>query len=195
MDADFEKVIEFHGHACPGIAYGIRASQLAKKELIGQKASDEETVAIVENDSCAVDAVQVLTGCTFGKGNLIFKDFGKQVYTFVRRPTGEAIRIAVTWEPPPESEKEKELWALHIQGDKNPAVLEFVRQRKSRKIQLIMEADEDDLFTVDTFNTLLPKKARIFPTIRCSTCGEKVMEPRARIRDGQIICLPCFSDE
>nr|WP_279383444.1 FmdE family protein [Methanobacterium formicicum] len=25
-----------------------------------------------------MDAIQVITGCTFGKGNLIFKDYGKK---------------------------------------------------------------------------------------------------------------------
>ncbi len=56
---------------------------------------DEEIVAVVENDSCAVDAVQVLTGCTFGKGNLLFKDHGKQVYTFINRNTNDAVRVSL----------------------------------------------------------------------------------------------------
>jgi hypothetical protein len=49
----------------------------------------------VENDSCAVDAVQVMTGCTFGKGNLIFRDYGKQAYTFMSRATGKALEPAL----------------------------------------------------------------------------------------------------
>jgi len=62
--------------ACPGLPGSLRAL----KELKG-RAEDEELVAVVENNLCAVDAVQVMTGCTFGKGNLIFRDYGKQVYT------------------------------------------------------------------------------------------------------------------
>ena len=49
----------------------------------------------MENDSCAVDAIQVVTGCTFGKGNLIFFDFGKQSYTFASRDSGEAVRVSM----------------------------------------------------------------------------------------------------
>ena len=75
----FEDTIKFHGHACPGLALGYRVANLALKEL-GLRARDEELVAIVENNSCAVDAIQFICGCTFGKGNLIFKDFGKQVF-------------------------------------------------------------------------------------------------------------------
>ena len=58
----FEDAIEFHGHACPGLAIGYRVANLALKEL-GLRAKDEELVAIVENNSCAIDAIQfVRTG-------------------------------------------------------------------------------------------------------------------------------------
>ena len=94
----FDDVINFHGNACPGLALGYRVSRYALSKL-GKRAFDEEIVAIVENDSCAIDAVQVMTGCTFGKGNLIFNDFGKQVYTFIKRKTGRGIRISIQWQP------------------------------------------------------------------------------------------------
>jgi formylmethanofuran dehydrogenase subunit E len=90
----FEDIVEFHGHVCPGLALGYRVSMFALKEL-GERALDEELVAIVENNSCAVDAVQVITGCTFGKGNLIFKDYGKQVYTFIKGLFGIASQRKV----------------------------------------------------------------------------------------------------
>jgi formylmethanofuran dehydrogenase subunit E len=59
------------------------------------RSEDEEIVAIVENDACYVDAVQVLTGCTFGKGNFIYKDNGKMVLTLLSRKTGQGIRVAM----------------------------------------------------------------------------------------------------
>jgi formylmethanofuran dehydrogenase subunit E len=71
-----QETTNFHGHWCPGLAIGIRASEWVLKEM--GKAPDEEIVAVVETDMCGVDAVQYLTGCTFGKGNLIHKDYGKK---------------------------------------------------------------------------------------------------------------------
>ena len=44
-----ERVEAFHGHMCPGLAIGIRAAELALRE-IGPHAKDEEVVAIVETD-------------------------------------------------------------------------------------------------------------------------------------------------
>jgi len=98
---DFEEVVRFHGHVCPGLAMGFRAASLAVQELASLRAGDEELVAIVENTSCAVDAIQMVSGCTAGKGNLIFRDYGKQVYTFIRRADGAALRLALRWTPPP----------------------------------------------------------------------------------------------
>ncbi len=56
-----ENTILFHGHQCPGLAAGIRVSEVVLREL-GKPARDEEMIAIVENSSCGVDAIQLLTG-------------------------------------------------------------------------------------------------------------------------------------
>jgi len=186
-----DEVAEFHGHVCPGLAIGYRAAKYALEQL-GERSADEELVAIVENDSCAVDAVQVLTGCTFGKGNFIFRDYGKQVYTFIRRPSGEALRISVDWVAPEETDAEKEAWAKYMGGDRSDEVQKVVHQRKSNKIRSIMDAGDEQLFKVTRPAVDLPSEARIYPSVRCSACGEKVMEPRARLRDGKAVCLPCF---
>ena len=66
---DFKKCVEFHGHTCPGLAIGFRAARTLMERLGARKAPDEELVAIVETDACGADAIQVMTGCTFGKGN------------------------------------------------------------------------------------------------------------------------------
>lgn len=186
-----DEVVEFHGHICPGLILGYRASIFAMKEF-GERAKDEEIVAIVENNSCAVDAVQVITGCTFGKGNLIFRDYGKQVYTFIKRPSGEGIRISVKWESPEETEEEKEMWEKYMKGDRSDKVLKAVHNRKSKKINAIMHAGDEELFTIVKGRMELPEEAEIYPSIRCSSCGEKVMKPRARVKDGTIFCIPCF---
>ena len=156
---------------------------------------DEELVAVVENNSCAVDAVQVMTGCTFGKGNLLFRDYGKQVYTFIKRPSGKSVRISVHWQRPHESSKEKAMWERYVKGDHSQKVLEFVRDSKAEKVRHILEADEAVLMTVTKGRQAPPDEARIYPSIQCSACREKVMEPRARIKGGNILCIPCFEKD
>lgn len=187
----FDDVVDFHGHSCPGLALGYRVSQRALKEL-KKRAEDEEIVAVVENNSCAVDAVQMMTGCTFGKGNLIFRDYGKQVYTFVRRPSGKSIRISVIWERPAETKEEKGCWDLYSKGDRTKKVLDFVHSRKAARTRQILEAADDELFAITMGKTVLPPEAQIYESVRCAVCNEKVAEPKTRSLDGSRLCVPCF---
>jgi formylmethanofuran dehydrogenase subunit E len=190
----YDEIVDFHGHSCPGLALGYRVSLRALSEFKG-RSEDEELVAIVENNSCAVDAVQVMTGCTFGKGNLIFKDYGKQVYTFIKRPSGKYVRISVHWQKPDESDEEKALWERYANGDRSRKVLNFVHNVKAAKTRHILEATEKELMKVTKGRQELPKEARIYPSIQCEVCNEKMMEPRARLRGGELLCIPCFERE
>lgn len=189
----FDDVVKFHGHSCPGLAFGYRVAMAAIKEMDMKNISeDEELVAIVENDSCAVDAIQVLTGCTFGKGNLIFKDYGKQVYTFIKRPSGEAVRISVDFEPPEETDEERKMWKKYSEGDRSEEVLKAVHDRKAKKLKAILNASDSEVLKLEKKKMPLPPEARIYQSVRCSICGEKVAEPKARVKDGKIVCIPCF---
>src|SRR5512146_997123 len=93
-DTDLRETVQFHGHLCPGLALGYRVAKAALRELKADRPHDEELVAIVENDSCSADAIQFVTGCTFGTGNLVFRDYGKHVYTLYNRKTGSGVRIS-----------------------------------------------------------------------------------------------------
>jgi formylmethanofuran dehydrogenase subunit E len=68
----YAEIARLHGHECPGLAIGYRMAAAGFEALESARAEDEELVAIVENDACGVDALQCLTGCTFGKGNLLW---------------------------------------------------------------------------------------------------------------------------
>ncbi len=188
----FADVVKFHGHACPGLAFGFRVSKVALRET--GRARDEELVAVVENNSCAVDAIQVVTGCTFGKGNLIFEDYGKQVYTFIKRPTGEAVRIAVIWKAPAEDEQTTKMWKRFDQGDRSKEVMQAIKARKATKMKGILAAEPEELFDIRHLTVQVPEPARVFPSLRCSVCNEKIMEPMARIIEDKIYCIPCAAE-
>jgi formylmethanofuran dehydrogenase subunit E len=72
----YSDTVTFHGHSCPGLALGYRAAQYVMDALRAGRSDDEELVCIVENDACGVDAIQVVAGCSVGKGNLILRDLG-----------------------------------------------------------------------------------------------------------------------
>ncbi len=188
---DWEKSIEFHGHSCPGLAIGYRVSKAALAELAAVRAIDEELVAIVENDACGVDAVQALTGCSLGKGNLLYRDHGKQVYTFVCRDSGRAARIAVkasAWRSNP---GHKELRIKYFSGVASQEERESFQQIQRERTERILEMPAEELYEVRQVEVELPSMARVFDTLICAECGEPVMEPRARLQEGRVVCLPC----
>ncbi|MGD8985042.1 MAG: FmdE family protein [Desulfobacteraceae bacterium] len=186
-----QQTIKFHGHSCPGLALGIRAAELALAEL--GRASDEEIVAVVETDMCGVDAVQFLTGCTFGKGNLIHLDYGKNAFTFYRRSDGKGIRIVTKSGTP--RDQDDELSALRkkmLKEKLTPEEQEKMEKGKAARIERIMDADPQDLFEVKPAQGPIPKKARILQSLVCEACGEATMESRTRRFFGQTLCIPCF---
>lgn len=190
---DWEKVIEFHGHACPGLAKGYRVAGIALRELKVTRSGDEEIVAIVENDTCAVDAIQVLVGCTFGKGNLIFKDYGKQVYTFISRNGPKAIRISVNEDIGKiDSDRFKVIMDRIFKGEATDAEKNLFNEFKEKRTQYILNASEEELFKKNYLKEItIPERARIFDTLICAFCGEGVSSARVRTRDNKTSCIPC----
>jgi formylmethanofuran dehydrogenase subunit E len=137
------------------------------------RSDDEELVAIVENDACGVDALQFLTGCTFGKGNLIFRDYGKQVYTLFSRKTGRGVRVV-------------------FHGNGIPDVL---RKDRMARTDYILTAPDRDLISVSTATVEIPEPATVRESDVCSYCGERVMVSRIREIGGRCLCIPCSSSE
>lgn len=186
------KAAEFHGHMCPGLAMGIRAAEVALRE-IGPHSADEEVVAIVETDMCGVDAIQFLTGCTFGKGNLLHRDHGKNVYTFVRRSDGRAVRVSLR--AGGGGPRDPELARMRTAVAAGTAT-EAERQRfwslQRQRSEHILSQPLEELYEVRDVDIATPPRARIHASVECTACGEPTMETRIRRLEGQELCQPCF---
>jgi formylmethanofuran dehydrogenase subunit E len=169
----YEDAVRFHGHSCPGLAIGYRMTVAGLRALEVERSGDEELVAIVENDACGVDAVQVVAGCSFGKGNLVFRDFGKPVYTFYSRTTGRAVRVLG-----------------HRKG-----MPPDLREDRDARIRWILTAPEGEVVSCQAVTINEPPRARLHASRRCEACGEPVMEARLREIDGRRLCIPCSEEQ
>ena len=185
---DLRDAIQFHGHLCPGLALGYRVAKAALRELEAERPQDEELVAIVENDSCATDAVQFITGCTFGKGNLVFRDHGKHVYTFFNRKTGTGIRISEDFRG---FDTDGRFTDLKKRQEAGEDVSVERRTYLMEKAAAILKADEKDILTFQPATAPAPEQAQVRTSHRCPICGEKFMESRGRGRGGTLVCIPC----
>ncbi|SFM90382.1 FmdE family protein [Thermodesulforhabdus norvegica] len=192
---DFKKCVEFHGHVCPGLVMGYKATKAAMEWLEERRSEDEEIVAIVENDACFVDAVQVLSGCTFGKGNFIFCDYGKMAVTFLSRSTGKGIRVSLKGAVVPSSPEHRELFQKIQEGRATQEEHDRFRQLHEERSKLLMEKRPEDLFFLEEVSIPLPPKARIEPSEVCELCGEPTMRTKMVILESKRICRACAARE
>ena len=147
-----DKVAAFHGHICPGMLIGFKAVEGAIAQLglsdEALPAVDEEIVAVVENDACGVDAVQVLLGCTYGKSNLIARIRGKMAFSFFSRDTGKSVRLVL-----------------------KPECGEGLSREEYT--EYLFTHPYEELFDVKEPFYELPEKARLFASQQCVKCGER----------------------
>jgi len=186
-----ERVISFHGHSCPGLAIGIRASELAHREL--GDLSDSQIVCITETDMCGVDAIQYLTGCTFGKGNLIHRDHGKMAFTFFERKEERGFRCLLKSKARDDMHEEVSTLQLKIaSSEANDAEQKRCNELRRQMEERLMVSDLDELFEIMEPNERMPRSARILASLVCEACGESTMESRTRRFAGKTLCQPCF---
>lgn len=189
-----ELAIQFHGHICPGLLMGVRVAEFALQHLEADSDFDEELLAVVETNSCGVDALQAILGCTFGKGNLLFKDHGKSVYTIASRTTNKAIRVAQRF-----AFDRGEHWIKYSELARRQDLSQAERAEKENLLGLvferIMSMPFEDIFTWAELDFDFPTRAQIYPTVQCERCAEGVMEPRAYKTQNGYLCKPCANRE
>jgi formylmethanofuran dehydrogenase subunit E len=194
------KAGELHGHLCSYLAYGVMAGYIAVHELGVKSGGMEEVIAIVETNNCFSDGVQMVTGCSFGNNALIYRDLGKTAVTVAKRD-GTAIRIAL--DPDFEDSREEEYPEAHELWNKIVARREKATPEEQEKMmQLFAEMSikelskpAEEMFRIKRMKITVPEYAPIFASVRCSICGEKVMETRARLKEGKAVCMGCARGE
>lgn len=161
----WEKCTAFHGHECGGLTIGFKAALYAIELLDLHFSADEQVVCVTENDACGVDAIQVILGCSVGKGNLLFHLRGKQAFSFYNRATGRSVRLVLRDRP---------------QGMSREESFAYFQSHAPR-----------DLFDVKETTIRLPESARLFQSVKCECCGETTAENMIRLENGRKLCLDC----
>ena len=162
----WQDCVAFHGHECGGLTIGYKASLYAIQLLNLEFSSDEQVVCIAENDACGVDAVQVMLGCSIGKGNLLFHMRGKQAFSFYNRKTGVSVRLVL--KPKPEGMTREESFAYY------------------------QACKPEEMFDVKEATIQLPEKARLFDSYICDCCGETTGANWIRLAGDKKLCLDCY---
>ena len=161
----WQDCVAFHGHECGGLTIGYKVSLYAIELLNLEFSADEQVVCIAENDACGVDGIQVMLGCSIGKGNLLFHMRGKQAFSFYNRKTGTSVRLVL--KPKPEGMTREESFAYY------------------------QSCEPKDMFDVKDATIQLPEKARLFDSYVCDCCGETTGANWIRLAGDKKLCLDC----
>lgn len=142
----------------PRIGNRLSCGSIGKEKLgLSEGSQDEELVCISENDACGVDAIQVITGCTAGKGNLIFHMTGKEAYSFYCRKSGKSIRLV-------------------FQRDD----IEKTKMSKEERMQQILTAPVEELFVCKPTTLKLPEEAKSSAMLSVQNVGKR---SQSRLQD------------
>lgn len=189
---EYRACVVFHGHTCMGLTIGYLAAKCGLEELQASRAGDEELVVIVENDACCCDAIQVLTGCTFGKGNFFFRDLGKMAFTFGRRDNGTSIRLVFRNDIMTVPAEEREMADQIAAGTASVDMIRAYESISEKRIDELFAAGPGTFFTVQPLSGPLPPYATVAPSSPCSQCGEMVMSTKLAEHRGTPWCRECL---
>ena len=194
LPEDLKQCVAFHGHLCPGLVYGYIVARGAVALLGIDRSQDEEVVAISENDTCAIDALQVILGTTMGKGNLILKDYGKNVFTVFNRSDKRAFRMSRKASYRYEGKYQEEYGVLEAAYAAGRATDEQRWRQKWLKSFDLLGKPLEAVFEVREVECPEPAYAPLAPSKACVRCGEMTMATKMIEKNGKLFCAPCLQE-
>lgn len=189
--------LELHGHKCPAMPMGLRSGAIAMNRLGVERSGAKTLLAVVElgDDHCAHcfgDGVQMVTGCTFGKGNIKKLGYGKFGLTLVDKATGRAVRVVPKGEAQMQMKKTPFFTEFRMKGVPPTQVPEEV---VDPLIEQVLSGPEESMFEVsEVFEYEAAGKDETFDSFLCDRCGEMVVESYGRVVGDRRVCIPCQED-
>lgn len=190
----FEDGLKLHGHKCPAMPLGLRAGAAAMNALSVERSSDGQLLALVEigEEHCATcfgDGIQMITGCTFGKGNIKRLNYGKWGVTLVDKKKQKAVRVVPRAEAMEANKATEFFQSYRMKGVPASQVPPEVVQPLVDKV---LNAPDNVLLKIsEVFDYPIAESKPSFDSFVCDQCGEMVVEEYGRLKHGKKVCIPC----
>ena len=190
-NVNLKRISDFHGHVCPNLVIGCRASQLALDTLDLDQTSQETLSVIAENQTSAIDAIQYMTGCTLGNQHLRVRDLGKHKYIFVLNQSNRAVIVNLKQM---EFSGESTYFVLERKLRDNQATMEDIHKIQSlldQWVSWLFSLSDQELFHVAETTSIPPGINLSSRYVRCSNCQDLVEDSKAENIHGVLVCYPC----
>ena len=190
----YEAGMLLHGHKCPAMPMGLRAGAIAMNALGVERAKDGQLIALVDLGEghcahCMADGVQMITGCTFGKGNIKQLGYGKFGLTLIDRATGRSIRVV----PRAEAQAAQKQSAFFTEyREKGIPASQVPNEVVQPMVDRVMSAPAEAIFKIGEIEVReLPTSIESFASFACDRCGDMVVERYGRVVGDRHVCIPC----
>ena len=92
-EADITLIRQIHGHLCPMVLLGARTAKKAR-QLVSGTGDVSHLFGYYRGYGCAVDGIQLFSGCTWGNSNLVL--LRGRNFSFVLTEEGSSEGVIVT---------------------------------------------------------------------------------------------------
>ena len=171
-----------HRHICPRQVLGVRIGLTGASYLgFDVPCKDKQLLVILETDGCFADGIEVVTGCTIGHRTMRVEDYGKIAATFVDVKRGEAVRVA------PNLDVRQRAYYF-APGEKRHYFAQMIAYQNM---------PEEELLDIQPVRLRVPIDkiiSRAGVLVKCSKCGEEIINEREISYDGTVQCRACAGE-
>lgn len=176
-EALIEKIFAFHTKRAPGIVIGVDMVEQALEKLGSVK---DKINAVCEGQSCLIDVLQHMTGCTYGNKYLrVVKDLGRFAFTLYDRYDGRGVRASIDIDKI-DPEETPEL-AKFFTRTRSKEVKEGGPARAESALKIMKEfaGMKQSIIVLRSVKVLDHGKPPMYPAALCEACNESflVVEP------------------
>jgi len=134
-ESDLALIEQIHGHLCPMVLLGARTAKKARRLIIGA-GGESHLFGYYRGYGCAVDGIQIYSGCTWGNQNLVL--LRGRNFSFILTVEGALEGVMVS---------------------PRPGVLERIRKEKTLEsraamIQMFISAPDEEILEKETLKDM-----------------------------------------
>jgi len=92
-EGDLALIEQIHGHLCPMVLLGARAAKKAR-QLAADAGGEPRLFGYYRGYGCAVDGIQLFSGCTWGNQNLVLLRGRNFSFVLTVEGAGEGVMVS-----------------------------------------------------------------------------------------------------
>lgn len=181
---------------CPMYALGIRMGKKALEVLGRPRENGVKLIAVVEYKNCLSDGLQYVCGTTYGKNNLYCLDYGKFAASFYDLANSRSVRISV------KRDILEKVLEFGLKGQEVKKLPPSNREEEAREhfksgaeiVEELNKLPDEKLFSFSEAPLFKPAEEPSLKHEICQRCGEVVLKDYVKVKNGKLLCIPCYSN-